>query len=226
MFSIILNISLAIVYKFYILKLMMQRFTSKKIYVGLLLVCVSFIFLAVVKFIVYADTTSHATGCVSTNAGLLYSLKLGDTPLYPCPTGDAEIKIGNVNERYQANANGITSITPSATWIDVPGASITKTFIGGEWKATYTGSVVMTQGDGTAYVRFQIRPTGGSSTDSNSITLYRSGTGSPTSENYSNSFTLQSLLSIPSGEVTIVPQIYSNNTNWSLLDDSVLIIEK
>lgn len=127
--------------------------------------------------------------------------------------------------RYGSNGTGLATISPSATWIDVPNAAITQTFTGGVWKATYTGSVVMTNGDGTAYVRFEIRPSGGPTTDSSEMVTMEHISSPSTAEGITQPFTLQALLTLPSGSVTVVPQVYSNNTSWSLIGPSKFIIE-
>lgn len=127
--------------------------------------------------------------------------------------------------RYGSNGTGLTNISPAATWIDVPNAAITQTFTGGVWKATYTGSVVMTNGDGTAYVRFEIRPSGGPTTDSSEIVTMEHVSSPSTAESITQPFALQALLTLPSGSVTVVPQVFSNNPSWSLLGPSKFIIE-
>lgn len=129
-------------------------------------------------------------------------------------------------ERYKQSGTGLSPISPTNQWVDVPNASITRTFSSGQWKVVYTGSIVMANGDGTAYARVQIRPTGGTTTNTDTITLYRSGTSLPSAENSSHMFIIQDLVNLPSGEVSIVPQVYTNNSSWGLMGPSQLIMEK
>lgn len=42
-------------------------------------------------FSAYAASPTQLTGCLSTNPGLLYSLKSGSAPINPCPTGDPQV---------------------------------------------------------------------------------------------------------------------------------------
>jgi hypothetical protein len=127
---------------------------------------------------------------------------------------------------YEADASGLNSITPAGgNWADVPDAAITKTFTGGQWKATYTGVITMTNGDGTASVRFEMRPSEGTATDSTQNVTLEHQSSSSHSEVITQPFTLQALLTVPSGTVTIVPQIYSNNPSWGLMNPSEFILE-
>lgn len=183
------------------------------------------LFLVVSKFGVQADTPNIFTGCISTNAGLFYSVKLGTSPFLPCPTGDPQVTASSGSERYQAIGTGITGISPASTWLDIPNASISGTFRPGQWKATYTGSVLMT-GEGTAYIRLEIRPTGGSPTDLTNIVTMEHLAPPSSIEGITQTFTFQSLIDLPAGEVHIVPQVYSNNTNWYLLGPSTFILEQ
>ena len=131
-------------------------------------------------------------------------------------------------ERYQAVGSAmIPSGSQVGNWMDVPSATITRTFnVTGLWKVSYTGSILMAAGDGTAYVRIQVRPTVGDITTSNTIYLYRSGTSLPPGENSNHAFAFQQLIDVPSGEVSIVPQVHINSPSWGLKETSTLIIEK
>lgn len=175
-------------------------------------------------FVARADNPTQLTGCLSTNPGLLYGLKAGADPISPCPTGDPEVSMISEIKRHQSTGTGIQYITPEETWIDIPNASISANVVGGQWKATYTGVLGMLGGDGTAQVRLQVRPEGGSPTNYATMQMYHSSSPT-TTENTTQPFTLQTLMTLPSGEVSVVPQIHSNNDQFYLLTGSVLIIE-
>ncbi|MEK7570702.1 MAG: hypothetical protein AAB553_00370 [Patescibacteria group bacterium] len=201
-------------------------FGKRQVLVGsFLVVALSLTYLFGDNFLAQATSPTKLTGCLSTNPGLLYSLKFGSSPISPCPTGDPEVSLISEVKRYQSSGTGIQYITPVDTWMDIPNASISGTFEAGEWKATYTGVLGVTNGDGTAIVRFQIRPESGSPTNVGSISLYQSSSVN-TTQNVTQPFTLQSLITLPGGQVSVVPQVTSNNTEFYFLTGSVLILEK
>lgn len=71
-------------------------FTKRYLFLPLFLAVISILigFHFIGKFGVKADTTNLVTGCLSQNAGLFYNLKVGSSPLNPCPTGDPQIATG------------------------------------------------------------------------------------------------------------------------------------
>jgi len=81
-------------------------------------------------------------------------------------------------------------------------------------------------GNATAYARIEIRPTNGQPFDIGTITLFRFQSPLPSTEASTQTFTVQGLFNLPDGNASIVPQIYTNDPTWSLLNSSILIVEQ
>jgi hypothetical protein len=127
---------------------------------------------------------------------------------------------------YEAVGLGIYPAGSLANlWVDVPNASITQTFNAGNIKATYAGRIIQQNGDGTAYMRFKVLPTGGVESFVAEIDVFRSS--SPSLSTYSNiPFMTQKVISVPAGEVTITAQVHINKAEWGLSAGSQLIVEQ
>ena len=126
-------------------------------------------------------------------------------------------------QRFEADGAGISS--PTGGWQDDPNATITETFKAGQIKSTFNGSITMKNGDGTAYVRLKVLPTGGSPSYVGDQTVFRSS--SPSTNEYSNMpFTVQKVITVSAGEYSITPQININNPNWGLYYQNSLIVEQ
>lgn len=126
-------------------------------------------------------------------------------------------------ERYEQGGAGISS--PNGSWQDVPSAPITETFKAGKITATFNGSITLQNGDGTAYIRLKVQPTGGSASYVGDNTVFRSS--SPTTSEYSNvPFTVQKVITVSAGEYTITPQVNINNASWGLYYQNSLIVEQ
>lgn len=161
--------------------------------------------------------------CISP-AGLIRIVDATDT----CKTGETALdwsQYGQETTRYASTGTTIDPFNPAATWLDVPGAAITQDFGGGTWKASYAGVLKMSGGNGTAYVRLEVRPTGGTNFTVGQQTYYRFQSTLPSSESSTEQFFTQTLINMPAGEVTIVPQVYGPS-NWSLMGGASLIMEK
>jgi len=128
-------------------------------------------------------------------------------------------------QRFVATQGGSYFTPPTLDqWVDVPGVVITQTFVSpGSWKVTYTGGLDMSGANGTAYVRIEIRPTGGISVQLAYMTLQRFQSVLPESEKSTLPFAVQGLVQVPSGEVTIAAQLYINHADWNLHDATLLI---
>lgn len=142
-----------------------------------------------------------------------------------CLTGETALDWNLQTKRYEGIGTTLDPITPAATWMDVPNAAITEEFGEGEWKVTYGGVLKMSGGNGTAYIRIQVRPTGGTAFEVGQQTYYRFQSPLPGTEASTEQVYTQALVDIPAGEVTIVPQVYGP-TAWSLMGGSSVIVEK
>lgn len=140
--------------------------------------------------------------------------------------GTVSCASGSGVQRYQGVGSGLSPINPTATWVDIPGAAITRNFSSGQWKATLTGILWMSGGNGTSYVRILVQPSGAPAFEASNITLFRFQSPLPESERSTLPFMSQTLFSLPAGEATIVPQIWSNHPNWVLENGSILIVEQ
>ena len=83
----------------------------------------------------------------------------------------------------------------------------------------------MSGANGTAYVRVQVRPAGGTTYEIAWMTMMRFQSVFPESERSTLPFATQGLFSVPTGEVTVVAQIWGNHPGWSL-NYATLIIEQ
>lgn len=147
-------------------------------------------------------------------------------PETSCLTGeDALDWDGSSTERFQTTGGGLDPIYPVATWIDVSGGDITETFGEGQWKVSYTGMLKLSGGNGTAYVRVQLRQDGEDPIDIGQQTIYRFQSPLPTTEASTMPFHIEELIEMPAGEVTLVPQVYGPG-EWSLFGNSKMILEK
>jgi hypothetical protein len=129
-------------------------------------------------------------------------------------------------QRFQQGGLGFDPVTPLGVWVDVPGASITGDFSAGQWKATYTGIMVMSGANGTGYVRIEVRPQSGTPFTFGDISLFRFQSVFPQSEVGTEMFMVQGLFNLPGGQVTIAPQVHINNPDWAIAGGSVLIVEQ
>lgn len=77
-----------------------------------------------------AQAVSRLTGCLSTNAGLLYALKSGANPISSCPSGDPEVSwsLENITSGWMDVSD--TWTYASSTTITVPSDATTKYSVG------------------------------------------------------------------------------------------------
>lgn len=143
-----------------------------------------------------------------------------------CMNGEEALNWKNIGiQRYEAIGTVMNPINPAFTWLDVPNTAITRTFGAGKWKVTFGGVLQMSGGNGTAYLRIQVRPTGGTAFEVGQQTYYRFQSPLPSTEASTEQIYTQALVDLPAGEVTVVPQVYGP-TGWVLLGNSSVIVEK
>ena len=98
--------------------------------------------------------------------------------------------------RYEDVGSSLTS--PNSTWQDIPDLSLVQTFNTGTIKATYTGRVIRSGGDSTAYIRLKVQKTGDSPSYVGDIYVFRSSSAS-SGETSSIPFMVQKVISVTAG---------------------------
>jgi hypothetical protein len=126
-----------------------------------------------------------------------------------------------VTARYEMGGTGASS---PGDWVDVPNETITATFSAGTVKISYVGSFAMPNGDGTAYVRVRVQPTGGSALYVADGTVFRSS--SPPGIYANGAFAVQAVVNVSAGEYSFTPQVNINNPSWGLYYQNNLVVEQ
>lgn len=134
-------------------------------------------------------------------------------------------------QRFQGYAQ-YPSTPAFQTWTDISGAAVTHTFASAtQVKVSLTGAFDLTGANGTAYVRMEVRPTGGTPFDvMPALTIQRFQSPFTNDDRSTLPFSTQGLVEVPAGEVTIVPVVWRNfddpNYHGPGLHDFSLIVEQ